>query len=433
MDAVVQPGQLSGSVRAIPSKSVAHRLMICATLADKPTILMCEGTSDDIEATARCLGALGANVARTSGSIRVSPISLASPDAAGETVLDCGESGSTLRFLLPVAAALGRPATLIGSGRLPERPLSPLWERLAEHGALLEGNGSVPVTLGGKLEGGIYLLPGDISSQYVTGLLLAAPLTGQELRVVVTEPVQSRPYIDLTLDAMALFGVRVECASIETPAGPALELVCPAGSAYTSPGELAVEGDWSAAAFWLAAGALSSEGVEVVGLNGLSRQGDRAMLALLARTGARVGRSGSSAGARCDRLAASDIDASDFPDLVPPIALVAALSEGTTRITGAERLRLKESDRLESIASALNALGGDVRIADDGLTINGVETLEGGRVDAANDHRIAMMAAIAAARCETPVTIIGAECVSKSYPAFFDDLASLGAKVEMGG
>ena len=249
----------------------------------------------------------------------------------------------------------------------------------------------------------------------------------------MAEPVQSRPYIELTLDVLSRFGVEVSVSSIDLPQGKGLELVCPAGARYTSPGEVEVEGDWSAAAFWLAAGALAGEGIEVTGLNGLSHQGDRAILALLARMGSRIGRSGGSAGSRHDRLRAADADASDFPDLVPPLALVAALSEGTTRITGAGCLRLKESDRLESVAAALNALGGEVRIEDDGLSIVGVPELAGGTVDAANDHRIAMMAALAASRCIRPVTILGAECVSKSYPAFFDDLASLGAEVGMEG
>ena len=432
MNVVVSPGPLVGEVRAPSSKSEAHRLLICSAFAPGTTDIDCTTTSRDIEATVRCLEALGARVTRTRRGFRVVPVRGSSatdnvPEPVRGATLDCGESGSTLRFMLPVVAALGCDADLVGSGRLPERPLSPLYEQLVQHGASLSPQGSVPLEVRGRLRPGRFEIAGNVSSQFVTGLLLASPLMGGPVEICVSEPIESRPYLDVTTRALARFGVEVSEQPCVTPSGArGRSYVASAPSGLVSPGEVTVGGDWSNAAFWLAAGALSDQGVAVTGLDARSAQGDRQVLAALALLGARVLRGPEGAACSHDALAGRTLDVSSCPDLVPPLAAVAALSEGTTRVTGAARLRLKESDRLHTVSRAICALGGDARIEDDDLVVSGRDRLDGGSVDAANDHRIAMMAAILAGRCERPVTILGAECVEKSYPTFFDDLALLG-------
>lgn len=422
MDVTIRPAELQGTVAAIPSKSMAHRLLICAALADAPTKIVCPSSSDDIDATASCLEALGAHVARGGDGFFVAPVR--EPRAGAR--LDCGESGSTLRFLLPVAAALGAGALFDGRGRLPERPLSPLREQLEAHGVTLSAPGAWPLAVSGRLAAGSFELPGNVSSQFVSGLLLAAPAAGAPVAVRVAEPVESRPYIDLTMGALEAFGA--ETANARADGACAFAVRSPR---LSSPGTLEVEGDWSAGAFWLAAGALSGGGVAVRGLRQSSRQGDRAVLGALAMLGAHVSRTNTLVAASASRLAGCRLNVADHPDLVPPLALVAALAEGDTTIFGARRLRLKESDRLASVSAALAALGARVEPFDDGLRVRGVGLLRGGEVDSAGDHRIAMMAAVAACFASGPTVIHGAECVSKSYPGFFDDLASLGGVVEL--
>ena len=432
MNVVVAPAPLSGEVRAPSSKSEAHRLLICAAFAPGTTDIDCTTTSADIEATVRCLEALGANITRTRVGFRVRPVPGSSatdnvPEPAPDALLDCGESGSTLRFLLPVVAALGRGGRLTGSGRLPERPLSPLYEELVSHGVTLSPQGEMPLSVSGKLRPGRFELPGNVSSQFVSGLLMAAPLMGAPVEVLVREPIESLPYVTMTVDALARFGAEVsEGDAVSKDGSEARSFVVSAPRGLVSPGTVGVGGDWSNAAFWLAAGALGEKGVAVRGLSDRSAQGDRQVLAALALFGARVLRSPDGAAVEPDHLAGRTIDVRSCPDLVPPLAAVAAVSEGTTRITGAARLRIKESDRLATVSAAICALGGSASIDGDDLVIDGTPRLCGGTVDAANDHRIAMMAAVLAARCEEPVTIVGAECVAKSYPTFFEDLVGLG-------
>lgn len=433
MNVTIQPRLLEGEVTAPSSKSEAHRLLICAAFAPETTDIDCATSSADIDATVSCLEALGARIARTKRGFRVVGVPRAEDGSLMPTrdaLLDCGESGSTLRFLLPVVAALACDARMTGHGRLPQRPLSPLYEELVSHGAELSPQGQMPLHVGGSLAGGRFSLPGDVSSQYVSGLLMAAPILGQTVEVQVTEPVESKPYIDLTIAALRRFGAEVSEARTQTPDGlPARTFVASAPTGLTSPGTVSVGGDWSNAAFWLVAGALSEKGVAVSGLDVRSAQGDRQILAALALLGARVLRGSDGAAAKPDALEGRTIDVSSCPDLVPPLAAVAAVAQGVTTITGAARLKIKESDRLATVSAAINALGGHAVTSDDGMTVTGTPTLSGGTVDAANDHRIAMMSAVLATRCEGPTTIVGAECVAKSYPAFFEDFQSLGGIV----
>lgn len=450
MNVVISPRELKGSIEAIASKSMAHRLLICAALCKEPTSVRCTTTSKDIEATIACLTALGATIVRAGDVLYVDPIP---NNPINNALLDCKESGSTLRFMLPVCAALGADSALTGQGRLAARPLSPLYEELIAAGCDLSAQGTFPLKVSGQLRPGRFELPGNVSSQYISGLLLAAPLLDGDSTVRVQNPIESRPYIDLTISALKAFGVEVsetlDVAKSKTVVPPdatgpltaaALAEEVPEGPSYTcfhiaahasykSCGAVSVEGDWSNAAFWFAAGALGS-GVSVTNIDLTSRQGDKAILAALAKLGARVSRQGKSATICKSSPQACIIDVSNFPDLVPPLAAVAALTPGHTTFTNCARLRLKESDRIATVCAGLQALGASIEGSEDTIEIEGKEMLEGGQVDAANDHRIAMMAAIAAMRCKNTVTIVGAECTEKSYPTFFEDYVKLGGLVK---
>ena len=402
---------------AIASKSQAHRLLISASLASGPTHLVCSETSDDIDATVRCLTALGAHIKTDGGAFDITPISR--PVLSGQT-LDCGESGSTLRFMLPVACALGAGATFLMSGRLPSRPLSPLYEELAGHGCALSMTGKSPLYTGGQLSGGRFLIPGNISSQFISGLLLALPMAQEDSLIDIGGIVESRPYIDMTLAALKVFGITVKTN--------AQSFTVPGNQHYTTPGSCTVEGDWSNAAFWLALGAVGPDSITVTNLDTSSPQGDKAILSFLTRFGANVEISGNTVTVSRRNLSGIDINAGDTPDLVPILAAVAAVSEGRTVISNANRLRIKESDRLKTVTETLKTLGADISEKEDGLIINGKPALKGGIVSSHGDHRIAMMSAVISTACREPVTIKNAQAVSKSYPAFFEDFNALGGE-----
>lgn len=414
MNAVVFPSALGGNLGAIPSKSFVHRALICASLADEPTRLRCPRTCADIEATADCLRALGAVIERDGDAFVITPCK--TPDKAD---LFCRESGSTLRFLLPVAAALGVDSVFHTEGRLSARPLSPLYEEMERHGISLSGNGVFPMSMTGKLQAGEYSLDGGVSSQFFTGLLLALPLAGKDSTITVEGKLESAPYVELTLDVMRLFGVEAEFDGKTMTVHPAQ---------YRTPGVIHSEGDWSNAAFWLAAGVIGGD-LSVDELRLDSAQGDKVIVSFLRRMGARITEENGVYKAFRSELHGIDIDASHYPDLVPILAVTAAFAKGTTRFTNAARLRLKESDRIASVCDMINALGGSCVPTDDGMIIEGKSYLPGGTVDACGDHRIAMSAAVAACRCASEVTIVGAEATAKSYPQFFEDYEKVGAKV----
>lgn len=408
MDVTLSSAPLRGTVRAMSSKSQAHRLMICTALANRPTELLCPDTSADMEATAACLRALGADIRRAGDVLHITPLQTPPKQA----ILDCGESGSTLRFLLPLAGALGVDATFCLHGRLPARPLSPLWEELEGHGCRLSRPSTDRLRCQGKLQPGHFQLAGNISSQFISGLLLALPLLDGPSDIMLTTSLESAGYVRLTLDAMAAFGAPVETRVH----GWHIDR-----HGYTSPGRATVEGDWSNAAFWLCAGAVSGP-MCVTGLQADSAQGDRAILQILADFGARITWSGDAVTVTPGPLRPLNLDVRDIPDLVPPLALVAACAPGTSCILGAERLRIKESDRMESVAATIGTLGARAEVFPGGLRILG-GALTGGQVDSQNDHRIAMLGGIASARC--PVCITGAEAVKKSYPNFWQELSLL--------
>lgn len=408
MNVTIQPGPLSGHVNAIPSKSQAHRMLICAALADMPTRIICPQVSEDILATARCLHALCADVEGTSQGFIIRPCA---PKA--NPLLDCGESGSTYRFLLPAAAALGSSARFMLAGRLPQRPMASLFEALEAHGISIRGKGSDCISIKGKLSGGLFTFPGNISSQFISGLLLAAPLTGEDSVISLSSPLASKGYVDITREVMQRFGVQADGLSVR------------AGQAYHSPGAVVVEGDWSNAAFWLCAAACGSQ-LQVGALSPQSVQGDQAILGILRQFGAAVRFEEGDVRVSSGGLHGAEIDISDTPDLAPAAALLGVMADGRTVLHPISRLRLKESDRAQSITGTLAALGADIHIAGEQLIIRGTGGLQGGTVDSCRDHRIAMMAAIGATVSRQPVTIQSAEAVDKSYPSFFEDLANLG-------
>ena len=401
MELSVYPSALSGSLKAIPSKSAAHRLLICAALADAETEIYCPALSKDISATADCLRTMGAKIEYRDERFFVSPIR----EAAKNAKLDCGESGSTLRFLLPVVCALGAGAEIKMHGRLPQRPLSPLWEELEAHGAVLSRPQEDIIRVKGKLKAGAYSIRADISSQYISGLLFALPLLEGESGIELVGNIESTGYIEMTRQAQEIFSL--------SPAFDGRRFEIPAGARYVSPGEAQVEGDWSNAAFWLVADALSAGEISLSGLDGDSLQGDKAVVSAIEQI----------------KQGNATVDVKDIPDLVPILSVLAAVSPGKTEFINAGRLRIKESDRIKAVCDMLSALGGDCEETAEGLIIHGKAALSGGTVDSVNDHRIAMSAAVAAIVCENAVTILDAESVNKSYPAFFEDYKKLGGIV----
>lgn len=394
MDITIYPGKLAGTVHAIPSKSQAHRLLICAAFSDSETELICPETNQDIEATADCLSALGAKIHRTENGYHVSPVR-ALPDSC---VMHCRESGSTLRFLLPVAGALGVDTTFQLSGRLPERPLSPMWEEMERMGCTLSRPATDTIRCTGKLRSGEYVICGNISSQFITGLLFAMSLMEGNSLLTVTGQLESAPYVQMTQLALSAFGVKTDQFT-----------VCGCRP-FHSPGRITVEGDWSNGAFFLAATALGNP-VTVSNLSSDSPQGDRAAATLLKQLATNC-----------------TISARDIPDLVPIFAVVAAAKKGAV-FTNIQRLRLKESDRVTAVIHMLSALGIHAEATNDQLTVF-PGTFCGGVVDSVNDHRIAMAAAIAATQASGPVTILNAHCVAKSYPAFWQEYKKLGGYYE---
>lgn len=407
MNIIIKPENLCGKIEAPASKSVAHRMLICAALAKGKSIIKINRTSEDIEATAGCLEALGVKIEKNGSDWAVTPPAVFNKKAQ----LDCRESGSTLRFLLPVVSALGIYATFTASGRLPSRPVEPLLEEMKSHG--IDCNGEFPLHISGKLTGGKFCISGSISSQFITGLLLALPLCGGEIEVI--PPVESKPYIDITLSVLSLFGIEAE----------EKDNIFRIKSNSLKSGNFTVEGDWSNAA------ALLLMGAEVCGLNAESSQGDRKILDIIRSFGGKVIEENGSICASLSSLHGTDIDASDIPDLVPVIAAVAATAQGTTRIYNASRLRLKESDRIRSTVEAINALGGNAAETDDGIIINGKSFLNGGTVESFNDHRIVMAATVASQKCKNCVIIKNAQAINKSYPEFFKDFGLLGGDADV--
>lgn len=411
------PGALRGVVRVPSSKSISHRLLIAAALARGESRVRGVDPSEDIRATLRVLAAFGARITQEDNPDGSTDYRIRGILPAAQAQADCMESGSTLRFTVPLAAALGISTVFTGSGRLPERPMTELTRALTAHGAAVRmpENRALPLSLTGTLTPGEYTLPGNISSQYFTGLLFALPLLGGDSRIRIDGPLESAAYIDLTLNALKTAGIQIQKESGA--------FFIPGGQTYR-PFDARAEGDWSQAVFFMVAGALGGE-VRIAGLNPASAQGDRACLEILRSFGAQLSWEGDLLACRGGTLTGGVVDASQIPDLVPAIACCSCLCPDGAHIYGAQRLRLKESDRIESTCALIRSLGGTAEPQPDGMR-TAFSRLHGGVVHSCNDHRIFMSAAVLALRADGPVIVDHAECVNKSYPRFLHDYQLLG-------
>ena len=425
----ILPTKLQGTVVAPSSKSMGHREIICAGLACGTSIIDNISMSKDIEATMRCLKAINVAVdeipSMIEGRKALQISGTGHPMAAADSV-DCGESGSTLRFFLPLGANLNCPLTFTGHGKLVSRPLQSYYDIFDEKFIqYFNDNGNLPVTVNGRLTPGTYKLPGDVSSQFVSGLLFALPLLSGDSVIEITSSLESSAYVDMTINCLAKFGVQ-----IENEGGQHRRYLVKGKQRYQAQ-DSQVEGDWSQAAFWTVGGSLGTS-VTCEGVNVNSLQGDQTVVSIMERMGAALKQDANSVTVTGGATKATVIDAANCPDIIPVLTVLAAVSEGTTKIINAGRLRIKECDRLAAMTSELNKMGAAITEEPEGLTIVGKpDGLKGGvTVDAWNDHRIAMSLAIAAQKCREPIILTGAESVAKSYPTFWEDYKSVGGLVE---
>ena len=422
MDVRISPSSFRGSLRAVSSKSDAHRLLLCAALSDVPTEIFLSDLSEDILATMRALRTMGTVIEEpSSNSLLVSPLVC---EKVLQTEIDCRESGSTLRFLLPVAASLFSQCSFRGSESLARRPLQPLLSQMQKNGVSYSSE-TIPLTLSGFLQSGSYLLPGNISSQFLSGLLFALPLLKGESTLSLSSPLESGGYVEMTLQTLSRFHIEISFD------GSSFHLHGP--QRYLSPERVFSEGDWSGAAFFLALGALAGE-ISVQDLSLSSLQPDKVLFSLLQTLGFFVSFENTvvSSQKRPNSELLSrpvSIDVSAYPDLFPVLSVLSCARTSETHLVNASRLRLKESDRIRSVCLMLRALGANVEEHSDSLRIHGTGALRGGSVDGANDHRIVMAAAVASSLCESDVVIRGAQAVNKSYPQFFQDFKTLGGTV----
>ena len=402
MDIKITPQKLTGKVSIPSSKSITHRALICAALAKGNSVLNGISFSDDINATVSALEQLGAKFEIDTNKITVHGITQLPKTAE----IDCLESGSTLRFLIPIAAALGVNSTFIGKGRLPERPITSYIRELSKKGIIFNYNNIMPFAINGRLQSGIFHIEGDVSSQFITGLLFALPILEGDSKIILTSPLESKPYVDMTIDCLKNFGIEIN--EIEN-----VYLV--KGNQKYLPQNLTIEGDYSQAAFFFVANAIGNN-VQIDNLFQKSLQGDKKIIEILNEIGYNNN----------NGLDCFSINATDIPDLVPILAVLGCFCNGTSKIYGAGRLKIKESDRLIAISSVLNTIGGKVTPTDDGLIIKPITEFSGGITNSFGDHRIVMSLAIAATRSTKPIIIQNADAVNKSYPSFFEDYINLG-------
>lgn len=417
-DVKFSPFVPNGTVNVPPSKSDVHRAIICAAMANGVSKISPVALSNDIKATIGCIKALGADAVLENNVLTVDGTNMYKNKTA---LLDCGESGSTLRFFIPIAAVGNINATFVGKGKLPQRPIGIFTEALPKAGTVCKTEGGLPLEIKGQLKSGIFEIPGNVSSQFITGLLLALPILEGDSEIVLTSPLESVGYIAMTIRTMKQFGVNIQA----TEKGWHIK-----GSQSYKTCDYTTDGDWSQAAFFMVLGAIGGK-VTVKGVAKDSTQGDKKCAEILARFGAKVTQLDNEVTVEKGELKAITIDASQIPDLVPVLSVCAAFAEGTTKIINAERLRIKECDRLKATAELLNNLGGKVKELSDGLEITGVSSLKGGNVNGYNDHRIVMSAAVCAARSDEDITATFAMSINKSYPDFYIDYNSIGGKANV--
>lgn len=417
-DVKFSPFVPNGTVNVPPSKSDVHRAIICAAMANGVSRISPVALSNDIKATIGCIKALGADAVLENNVLTVDGTNMYKNKTA---LLDCGESGSTLRFFIPIAAVGNINATFVGKGKLPQRPIGIFTEALPKAGTVCKTEGGLPLEIKGQLKSGIFEIPGNVSSQFITGLLLALPILEGDSEIVLTSPLESVGYIAMTIRTMKQFGVNIQV----TEKGWHIK----GGQSYKTC-DYTTDGDWSQAAFFMVLGAVSGK-VTVKGVAKDSTQGDKKCAEILAEFGAKVTQRDNEVTVEKGELKAITIDASQIPDLVPVLSVCAAFAEGTTKIINAERLRIKECDRLKATAELLNNLGGKVKELSDGLEITGVSSLKGGNVNGYNDHRIVMSAAVCAARSDEDITATFAMSINKSYPDFYIDYNSIGGKANV--
>ncbi len=409
-EVIIKRSKLKGSIKAPASKSYTHRALICAALADGNSKIINFLDCDDSRETIGALRRFGNSIDETGDVLNIFGSKLKAP----KEPIKLGASGTTYRFLLPLAALAEGETRLLVEGRLAERPIEPLLDALKQLGVEVNAEGNSVIIHGkDKIKGGKVRIPGNVSSQFISGLLFIAPLTEEGIDIELTTELESRPYVDMTISVMKDFGI--EAGGLKVNGGQSFKAR-----------EYEVEGDYSSAAFLLAAGAINGE-VEVTGLKKESLQGDRRIIEILKEMNSEIALS-DSIKIKKSNLKGIDIDVRDIPDLVPVLAVLGCFAEGETRILNAGRLRGKESDRLAAISKELGKMGADITDGEDNITITG-GGLSGARIDPHNDHRIAMACAVAGLNADGETVIENSDCVKKSYPEFFKDLTKVGADI----
>ena len=410
-EVIVRRSELKGSIKAPASKSYTHRALICAALADGNSKIINFLDCDDSRETIDVLRRFGISINDSGGNLNISGSMLKAP----EEPVELGASGTTYRFILPLAALAEGETRILVKGRLADRPIEPLLDALKQLGIEIKADeNSIIINGEGKIKGGEIKIPGDVSSQFISGLLFIAPLTEEGIDIELTTELESRPYADMTISVMKEFGIGIDGLKVR------------GGQSY-KPKDYEVGGDYSSAAFLLAAGVINGE-VEVAGLNPESIQGDKRIIEILKEMNSEIEINENSIKTKKSNLKGIEVDVKDIPDLVPILAVLGCFAEGETRILNAGRLRGKESDRLAAMAAELGKMGAAIEEGDDSMTIRG-GGLSGARIDSHNDHRIAMACAVAGLNAEGETVIENSDCVEKSYPEFFKDLTKVGADI----
>ena len=424
----IKPGNLKGTIEIPPSKSYSHRAVIAAALAENGKKSKIDNLkfSVDITTTTDIMENWGAEIERFESALEI--IGNGGKVVPRDKYVQCNESGSTIRFLIPVGITRENELIFDGKGKLVDRPLDSYYKIFKEQGLKYETTGGkLPLTVNGKLKPGNYEIDGNISSQFITGLLYALPLLEGDSKLIINKNLESKGYVDLTLEILKLAGIEIvnnDYKSFDIR-----------GNQTYKPFDYTVEGDYSQVAFWIVAGIISANRdneVKCLHVNKNSLQGDREIIEIVTRMGAKLEIFDDYVIVKPSKTKGTVIDISQCPDIGPVLTVLAALSEGETRIINGERLRIKESDRITSIKTELNKLGGNVSEKGDSLIIQGVEGFRGGvTVNAWNDHRIAMSLAVASTRCEKEIILEEAESVRKSYPHFWDDFVKMGGEIEV--